>query len=73
MNAFSFAFVVRAVTVVLSENLRINIVHDTMQVSGKLDLRTVPSFVTAHTFCASLDTRVTYGWCLLIQGYLCAV
>ena len=36
-------------------------------------LRTVPSFVTAHTFCASADTRVSYGLCLLIQGYFCAV
>ena len=31
--------------------------------------RTVPTFVTAHTFCASEDTRVSCGWCLLIQGY----
>ena len=31
-------------------------------------LRTVPTIVTAHTFCASRDTRVSYGWCLLIQG-----
>ena len=36
-------------------------------------LRTVPTFVTAHTFCASGDTRVSYGWCLLIQGYFWAV
>ena len=36
-------------------------------------LRTVPTFVTAHTFCASQDTRISYGWCLLIQGYFCAV
>ena len=36
-------------------------------------LRTVPTFVTAHTFCASRDARVSYGWCLLIQGYFCAV
>ena len=34
---------------------------------------TVPTFVTAHTFCASRDTRVSYGWCLLIQEYFCAV
>ena len=34
-------------------------------------LRTVPTFVTAHTFCASQDTRVLYGLCLLIQGYFC--
>ena len=33
----------------------------------------VPTFVTAHTFCASRDTRVSYGWCLLIQGYFFAV
>ena len=31
--------------------------------------RSVPTFVTAHTLCASRDTRVSYGWCLLIQGY----
>ena len=36
-------------------------------------LRTVPTIVTAHTFCASRDTRVSYGWWLLIQGYFCAV
>ena len=36
-------------------------------------LRTVPTIVTAHTFCASRDTRVSYGWCLLILGYFCAV
>ena len=29
-------------------------------------LRTVPTIVTAHTFCASRDTRVSYRWCLLI-------
>ena len=36
-------------------------------------LRTVPTIVTAHTFCASRDTRVSYGWCRLIQEYFCAV
>ena len=36
-------------------------------------LRTVPTIVTAHTFCASRDTRVSYGWWLLIQEYFCAV
>ena len=39
--------------------------------SGRL--RTAPTFVTAHTFCASRDTQVSYGWCLLIQGYFCKV
>ena len=34
---------------------------------------TVPTFVTVHTFCASQATWVSYGWCLLIQGYFCAV
>ena len=34
---------------------------------------TVPSFVSAHTFCASRDSRVSCGWRLLIQGYFCAV
>ena len=36
-------------------------------------LRSVPTFVTVHTFFASRDTRVSYGWCLLIQRYFCAV
>ena len=38
-----------------------------------VELRTVPTIVTAHTFCASRDTRVSYGSCLLIQEYFCAV
>ena len=29
----------------------------------------VPTFVTVHTFCASRDNPVPYGWCLLIQGF----
>ena len=36
-------------------------------------LRMVPTIVTVHTFCTSRDTRVSYGWCLLIQEYFCAV
>ena len=36
-------------------------------------LRTVPTIVIAHTFYANRDTRISYGWCLLIQGYFCAV
>ena len=36
-------------------------------------LRTVPTFVIAHTFCASRDNHVSYGWCLQIQGYFCVV
>ena len=36
-------------------------------------LRTVPTIVNAHTFCASQDTRISYRQCLLIQGYFCAV
>ena len=28
----------------------------------------MPTIVTAHTLCASRDTRVSYGWCPLIQG-----
>ena len=36
-------------------------------------LRTVPTIVTAHTFCASPDTRISYRQCLLIQGSFCAV
>ena len=33
----------------------------------------MPTVVLAHMFCASRDTRVSYGWCLLIQGCFCAV
>ena len=36
-------------------------------------LRTVPTIVIAHTFCASPDTRISYRHCLLIQGSFCAV
>ena len=36
-------------------------------------LRPVPTFVTSHTFCASGGTRASYGLCLLMQGYFCAV
>ena len=38
-----------------------------------IDLRTVPTIVIAHTFCASPDTRISYCQCLLIEGYFCAV
>ena len=36
-------------------------------------LKKVPTFVATHMFCASRDTRVSYGWYLLIQGYFCGV
>ena len=36
-------------------------------------LRTVPTIVIAHTFCASPDTRNSYRQYLLIQGSFCAV
>ena len=39
----------------------------------KPPLRTVPTIVIAHTFCASPDTRISYRKCLLIHGYFCAV
>ena len=38
-----------------------------------ITLRTVPTIVSAHTFCAPRDTRISYRWCLLTQGYFCAV
>ena len=38
-----------------------------------MHLRTVPTIVTAHTFCASPDTRISYRQCLPLQGYFCAV
>ena len=37
------------------------------------DERTVPPFVTTHTFCASRDIRVSQGICPLIQQYFFAV
>ena len=36
-------------------------------------LRTVPTIVISHTFCASPDTRISYRRCLLIQGNFGAV
>ena len=45
----------------------------TYESTGEKSLRTVSTFVTAHTFCASQDTWVFYGWCLLMQGYSCVV
>ena len=36
-------------------------------------LRTVPTIVMVHTFCASPDTRISYRQCLLIPGSFCAV
>ena len=52
---------------------RIKNPHLPIILSVRKPLRTVPTFVTAHTFCASRDTRFSYGWCLLIQRYFCAV
>ena len=43
---------------------------DTLGARKSVRFRTVSTFVTAHTFCASRDTRVSHGWCLqIIQGY----
>jgi len=42
---------------------------DHLPIDNKL-LRTVPTIVIAHTFCASPDTRISYRQCLLIQVYL---
>ena len=38
-----------------------------MCIQFNINLGTVLTFVTAHTFYASQDIRVSYGWCLLIQ------
>ena len=40
---------------------------------GSGQLRTVPTIVIAHTFCASPDTRISHRGCLITQGYFCAV
>ena len=45
---------------------------NTLTIAEEFQLRTVPTFVTAYTFCASGDTWVSYGWCLPIHGYFCA-
>ena len=37
------------------------------------ELRTVPTIVIAHTFCASPDAWISYHQCLLIQGHFCVV
>ena len=41
--------------------------------SPYFNLRMVPTIVTAHMFCASPDTRISYRQCLVIQGYFCTV
>ena len=46
----------------------------TEKIYCKMDtLRTVPTIVIEHTFCASRDTRISYQRCLLTREYLCAV
>ena len=42
-------------------------------VRSSYKLRTMPTIVIAHAFCASPDTRISNRQCLLIQGYFCAV
>ena len=49
------------------------LVRAVYEISENFELRTVPTIVIAHTFCASSDTRISYHQCLLIQGYFCAV
>ena len=44
-----------------------------MKQRNEMNLRTVPTIVIAHTFCASPDTRISFRRCLLKQGYFCAV
>ena len=44
-----------------------------LTLAHKGQLRTVPTIVIAHTFCASPDTRISYRQCLLMPGYFCAV
>ena len=44
--------------------------HDNSPDPLKTLLRTVP---TAHMFCATRGTRLSCGWCLLIQGYFYVV
>ena len=42
-----------------------NLLEKKLNRHKKTLLRTVPTFVTTHTFCASRDTRVSYVWYLL--------
>ena len=53
-----------------SRYLRSYVAHKQL---ARTSLRTVPTFVIAHTFCASRDTRISYRRCLLIQGYFYTV
>ena len=52
---------------------RIRVERESEVVGNKSSLKTVPTIVIAHTFCASLDTRISYRQCLLIQRYFCPV
>ena len=44
-----------------------------LQVMYKIKDGAYFNFATVHTLCTSRDTCVSCGWCLLIQGYFCAV
>ena len=41
--------------------------------SQKPHFLSTPTIVTARTFCASGDTRVSYGKCPLVKEYFCVV
>ena len=46
---------------------------DLLEYNNYCYLRTVPTIVIAHMFCASPETRISYRRCILFQGYFCAV
>ena len=49
------------------------LVHYVICLFSTYPLRTVPPFVTTHTFCASRDIRVSQGIYPPIHQYFCAV
>ena len=57
----------------MTKKLLMSVMKEWLGITGSSFLRMVSNFVTAHRFCASRDTLVSYGRCLLIQGYFCAV
>ena len=48
-------------------------IYFTFHNGKKIVLKTVPTIVIAHMFCAPRDTRVSYRWCSLIRRYFCEV
>ena len=63
------------VMIIVSSNLLFDCVYINVKIlpENHIALRTVPTIVIAHTFCASPDTGISYRQCLVIKGYFCAI